>query len=156
MDQLPVHKAAPAADEQHCDVCGQYIKRVPGGQGPTWVHSDSGAVAAPNPPRHPSYTIQISGHLLGQEEVEQALADAVDRSTVIPDAVAKTIASWWHSPGTVGRVLSQLSHGIEFDTDELIEDIDKTIAQSNWSPGNRLELALLRNWAEHWTGDYRG
>ena len=46
-----IHKATPAEDEQHCAVCGQWVKRVPGGHGPTWVHRDSGAVAAPNPPR---------------------------------------------------------------------------------------------------------
>jgi hypothetical protein len=46
-----IHKAAPADDELHCEVCGQRIKRVPGGQGPTWIHADTGAVAAPNPPR---------------------------------------------------------------------------------------------------------
>jgi hypothetical protein len=50
-----VHKAKPLRDyrgrmKAHCVVCGQWIKRVPGGQGPTWVHSDSGAVAGPNPP----------------------------------------------------------------------------------------------------------
>lgn len=44
----PVHAAEHA--EQHCSVCGQWVKRVPGGQGPTWVHRDSGAVAAPSPP----------------------------------------------------------------------------------------------------------
>jgi hypothetical protein len=45
-----VHKAAPGRDVHHCGVCGGYIRLVPGGQGPTWVHFDSGAVAAPNPP----------------------------------------------------------------------------------------------------------
>lgn len=100
------------------------------------------------------YTIQISGHLLSEDEVREQMQD-VENDEVVPNQIAKTIASWWHSPGTVGRTISQLSHGIEFDTDELIEDIDKTIAQSNWSADNRLELALLRIWAEHWTGDYR-
>jgi len=48
-----VHKAAPlpTADvtetTSHCVVCGQMIRRVPGGQGPVWVHPD-GAVAATN------------------------------------------------------------------------------------------------------------
>lgn len=49
-----VHKAHPdpaRPENPHCIVCGQQIKQVPGGQGPTWVHTDSGAVAAPNPPR---------------------------------------------------------------------------------------------------------
>lgn len=49
-----VHKAQLAQDSEgfppHCAVCGQWIKSVPGGWGPTWVHSDTGAVAAPNPP----------------------------------------------------------------------------------------------------------
>ena len=48
-----IHKATPSdfgTADQHCAVCGQWIKRVPGGQGPTWVHRDSGTVAAPNPP----------------------------------------------------------------------------------------------------------
>jgi hypothetical protein len=47
-----IHKAAPQeADERHCAVCGAAIRQVPGGQGPIYVHADSGAVAAPNPPR---------------------------------------------------------------------------------------------------------
>jgi hypothetical protein len=47
-----IHKAEPAVDgvPAHCIVCGQWVKLVPGGQGSAWVHSDSGAVAAPNPP----------------------------------------------------------------------------------------------------------
>ncbi len=48
---MTVHKASPSeSDLRRCEVCGQRIKRVPGGNGPTYVHSDSGAVAAPNPP----------------------------------------------------------------------------------------------------------
>lgn len=46
-----VHEATPQEnDEYHCAVCGQRIKKVPGGHGSTFVHKDSGAVAAPNPP----------------------------------------------------------------------------------------------------------
>jgi hypothetical protein len=45
-----IHKAAPGARKGYCGVCGQGMKRVPGGSGPVYVHSDSGAVAAPNPP----------------------------------------------------------------------------------------------------------
>ena len=45
-----IHKAEPCEnDDSHCTVCGQPIRSVPGGHGPTWVHADSGAVAAPNP-----------------------------------------------------------------------------------------------------------
>ena len=57
-DTPNIHKARPSTDYEddagvgHCGVCGQAVKRVPGGQGPTWVHTDSGAVVAPNPPGH--------------------------------------------------------------------------------------------------------
>lgn len=45
-----VHKATLSPTTPlYCAICGQRIKRVLGGQGPTWVHSDSGAVAAPTP-----------------------------------------------------------------------------------------------------------
>lgn len=50
MSESLVHKAAPVSeDDLHCDVCGQVVRKVPGGQGPTWIHADSGAVAAPSP-----------------------------------------------------------------------------------------------------------
>lgn len=45
-----VHKAQPCDRPYHCGACGQVIKSVPGGSGAVWVHADSGAVAAPNPP----------------------------------------------------------------------------------------------------------
>jgi hypothetical protein len=47
--QARVHKATPREDNEHCATCGARIKAVPGGQGTTWVHADSGAVAAPSP-----------------------------------------------------------------------------------------------------------
>jgi hypothetical protein len=47
-----VHKASPSSeDSYHCSICGQRIKAVSGGRGRTYVHADSGAVAAPNPPK---------------------------------------------------------------------------------------------------------
>jgi hypothetical protein len=45
-----IHKANPGTRSDRCATCGQRIKSVPGGQGPTWVHADSGTVVAPNPP----------------------------------------------------------------------------------------------------------
>lgn len=45
-----IHKATPAHDDVlHCSVCGWRIKRVPGGQGSTYVHEATGTVAAPTP-----------------------------------------------------------------------------------------------------------
>jgi hypothetical protein len=44
-----VHKARPrypedAESEQPCATCARVVKKVPGGQGPTWVHLSTGAV----------------------------------------------------------------------------------------------------------------
>lgn len=58
----PVHKAEPGRDLLHCGICGQWIRKVPGGSGPAWVHSDSGAVAAPNPP--PDGAVKATVNLL--------------------------------------------------------------------------------------------
>jgi ribosomal protein S27E len=45
-----VHRAAPSEiDEDRCATCGYLIRQVPGGQGLTWVHSGTGAVAAASP-----------------------------------------------------------------------------------------------------------
>ena len=47
----PVHKAEPNADDIACVHCGLDIARVPGGQGPTWIHTATGAVAGSGAPR---------------------------------------------------------------------------------------------------------
>lgn len=45
-----IHKAKPQDDNPYCcAVCGTEIKKVPGGHGSTYVHTDTGAVAAANP-----------------------------------------------------------------------------------------------------------
>lgn len=58
MDESPsIHKANPRERDAettgaaHCVTCGAWIKRVPGGHGPIWIHEDSGAVAAPGAER---------------------------------------------------------------------------------------------------------
>jgi hypothetical protein len=53
-----IHKAAPASVPTHlgdvdrwvCISCGGDINRVPGGQGPTWVHTATGAVVGSGSP----------------------------------------------------------------------------------------------------------
>jgi hypothetical protein len=50
-----IHKATlddRYLDNPTCFYCGEHIKRVPGGQGPTWVHIDSGAVAGRHDPEN--------------------------------------------------------------------------------------------------------
>lgn len=47
MNVARIHKARPSTrDAFHCAVCHQTVKRVPGGQGPTYVHAETGAVVA--------------------------------------------------------------------------------------------------------------
>lgn len=51
---MSIHKALPAHGERDaniddCAICAETVKRVPGGQGPTWVHASTGAVAGPDP-----------------------------------------------------------------------------------------------------------
>jgi hypothetical protein len=47
-----VHKATPELGSllQVCAVCGEPIRSVPGGHGPTWVHTATGAVAGSGAP----------------------------------------------------------------------------------------------------------
>jgi hypothetical protein len=55
---MTVHKATPIHGDSfptvgtvvdQCAVCNETIMRVPGGQGATWVHEATGAVAGPDP-----------------------------------------------------------------------------------------------------------
>lgn len=49
MSQRPrVHKATPQNERlgvSTCEFCGEQVKRVMGGQGSTWIHTETGAVA---------------------------------------------------------------------------------------------------------------
>jgi hypothetical protein len=109
-----------------------------------------------------SYYVLIRdvGELLDSEDVHAEISDADDENRVISDLAAKTIASWWHSPGTDGQNFSRLSHGFAFQTDDLLRDIDREL--SNLDPQGpdsdikqaALELMALRSWVEHWTGNH--
>jgi hypothetical protein len=51
----PVHKATPAPQfaedaSSTCIHCHSDIRRVPGGSGPVWVHTNTGTVAGPGAP----------------------------------------------------------------------------------------------------------
>lgn len=59
-----------------CEVCYQPIKRVPGGQGPCWVHSDSGAVAAADPPFRPELVPAVE--TVQSQVVANVLSTVVD------------------------------------------------------------------------------
>jgi hypothetical protein len=62
-----VHKAEPEDDGAlWCKHCNAAIHRVQGGQGPTWVHSTTGAVAASGAPVVDAPTLGDLGDLAGQ------------------------------------------------------------------------------------------
>lgn len=53
MSEQRMHRADPAdadAGTTSCVACKEEVKKVPGGQGTTWVHTKTGAVAAPGAP----------------------------------------------------------------------------------------------------------
>lgn len=66
-----IHKATPDTPNKPytCSFCDEDIKLVPGGQGPTWVHSDTGAVVGRHDPeriearRLVESILQLSDHL---------------------------------------------------------------------------------------------
>jgi len=66
----------------------------------------------------------------------------------VDDAVAVTIASWWQSPGTVGRHLAALASGAPVSYQDLADDI----AGTRRTPGAvsvdaKRELDMLSTWA---------
>jgi hypothetical protein len=103
------------------------------------------------------YTIQIASRgkeLLSSEDVKVQIDESVQNHQVISDLCARTIASWWHSSGPDGQHFSRLSHGLEFDTEDLLSNIASALVTAT-EPGAQLELWALTSWAEHWTGDHR-
>src|SRR5690606_10378708 len=82
-----------------------------------------------NPPRSRGGGSQTSVHTarLGSTgETLQELAWAAQSGEVINDQAARTIASWYQSPGT-GQQLAALASGATFNTARLREEIDAHI-----------------------------
>lgn len=80
-----VHKARPVSPHnrvtQHCAVCNEWIKPLPGGQGPTWVHTATGAVAAPGAdPADPTVVAarERVGEFIRQYEIQHSRGRASD------------------------------------------------------------------------------
>ena len=84
-----IHKATPRdpqAGLSTCAVCGEEIKRVPGGQGITWVHTSTGAVAGTTPAtieaniqifEQDGHWLLISGEMFGPFTDEDQAIDAI-------------------------------------------------------------------------------
>lgn len=95
-------------------------------------------------------SIQIPNEMAPEAQVREEL-ERVERGTIdtengeISDEVAKTIASWWQSSGTVGSALASLASGAAVDRDYLYEDIAATgrTALPMWPR----ELEMMATWA---------
>lgn len=75
------------------------------------------------------------------DDIEYAWA----MGSVVSDQTARTIASYWHSPAITSRNLTALSHGKEFDTDELREEIEREVTHPD-------DANALRAWVDHLDG----
>lgn len=83
---------------------------------------------------------------------EQYEAEAEDVAPgELTDSMARTVASWWHSPSRVDAPITALSHGLPFRSTELVESIDATLAwaekQGQNPPEDLDQLRALRKWA---------
>jgi hypothetical protein len=65
----------------------------------------------------------------------------------ISDCVAVTIASWWQSPGTIGRHLAALASGAPVQYGDLADDIHATYNGPGLSRQDRQDLDVLSTWA---------
>lgn len=73
----------------------------------------------------------VTTYRLGSEsETLDDLEYAADAGEVITDQSARTIASWWHSPADTCRNITRLSHGLPFDTAELVDEIAREITDA--------------------------
>lgn len=66
---------------------------------------------------------------------------ALATHTPLPDETARTIASWYHSPGPCCQHTTALSHGLPFDTDELRAEIHYEI-----EPIDARDAEALQQW----------
>ena len=62
----------------------------------------------------------------------------------MPDSMARTVASWYQSSGSVGSVLAAFASGRDVDRDALFEDIAATARAQN--PMWPAELEYLATW----------
>lgn len=89
----------------------------------------------------PSFAGGIHDRMLREDEVTAEVA-----AGTISAAAAKTIASWWHSPGT--EHITRLSHGKEFSYEGLEQEVQ---LERRWNTSERYdaELKALHAWAQN-------
>lgn len=96
-------------------------------------------------------TVQTNARHLTSPDAVDAVDAAAYRGGRISDAAAATIASWWQSPGRIGRTLAALASGLPVEVEDLVADIDATIREADerhhLDAADRRALAALAAWA---------
>jgi hypothetical protein len=95
-------------------------------------------------------TLKVTAeHVTSTRAYEQVNArNGIDE---IDDAVAVTIASWWQSPGYIGKALAALASGAEVDYHALVEDLSLTLKDGGYHDrtmpaSDRQALDMLGTW----------
>ena len=83
---------------------------------------------------------QVTTYRLGMSaETLSDMARCRDRGEVVSDQTARTIASWWMSPSVYSRNLTALAHGLPFDTEELLVEVEREVTDHD-------EREAMRAW----------
>lgn len=92
-------------------------------------------------------TVQTTAPILTSAEADRDILAvyAGDVAREVTDSTARTIASWWQSPGRIGRTLAALASGLPVDAGELLDDIHATRQESGY--GTHTDLDCLATWA---------
>lgn len=106
--------------------------------------------------------IQLALRHLTTAEAEQAWAAVqTEEGSDLADNLAVTIASWWQSPGTVGRHLAALASGAPVSSDDLIADVEATLAElrqhtpTHPAPeGEPMPAERTLPWLAEWAGEW--
>lgn len=96
--------------------------------------------------------IKVTDPHLTTAETYAEIRDAQNEEREISDAAAATIASWWQSPGKVGRALAALASGQWVDAGDLLQDII-TLSRHDAIPADGAELWALESWVDFQTDE---
>lgn len=96
---------------------------------------------------------RVPDHLTSPDAADEVFRWRDNPQVTISDAAAVTLASWWQSPGTVGRYLAQLASTGRVNVPDLLADIDATRREAEsrevFDDADALGLSALEAWAVH-------
>lgn len=85
--------------------------------------------------------------IVTSREAMPQILGAVREGVPVSDDIAQTIASWYHSGSRVDEPLTALSHGLPFDSAELVSRLDALLGSAEFAGTVAVvELHALRDW----------